>query len=83
MLVSAIQVKNVPDELHDELRHRAEQEGVTVGEIVLRALRRELRAYSMREWMDRNAAIQLSRRPTRAEVLAAIDEARSERRYES
>ena len=72
-------MKNVPDEIHEELRRRADQEGVTVGEIVLRALRRELRSYSMREWMERHAAVQLSRRPTRAEVLDALDEARNER----
>ena len=76
-------MKNVPDELHEELRRRAAAEGVPVGEIVLRALRRELRAYSMREWMDRVAAIPMARRPTRAEARAALAEARAERRWDS
>ena len=82
MPVSAIQVKNVPDELHDELRRRAAEEGVPAGEIVLRALRRELRAYSMREWMDRVAAIPLARRPTSEEWRAALEEERQERRHD-
>jgi plasmid stability protein len=50
--VSAIQVKNVPPELHEELRRRAAAEGKTVGEVILESLRRDLRRQSMREWLD-------------------------------
>ena len=82
MPVSAIQVKNVPDDLHAELRRRAEQEGVTVGEIVLRSLRKELRRESFREWAERLPSLPLSRRPTREEVRAALDDARAERRWD-
>lgn len=78
LIVSAIQVKNVPDELHEELRRRAAAEGTTVGELVLRAIRRELRAESMREWLERQA----SRPPipglTREIVQQALEEARAE-----
>jgi plasmid stability protein len=52
MLMSAIQVKNVPTELHDELRRRAAEAGKTVGEVILESLRRDLRRQSMREWLD-------------------------------
>ena len=50
--MSAIQVKNVPTELHEELRRRAAAEGKTVGEVILESLRRDLRRQSMREWLD-------------------------------
>ncbi len=50
--VSAIQVKNVPEDLHDELRRRAAAEGKTVGEVILESLRRDLRRQSMRAWID-------------------------------
>jgi plasmid stability protein len=52
-VVSAIQVKNVPPDLHQELRRRAAAEGKTVGEVILESLRRDLRRQSMQEWMDR------------------------------
>jgi plasmid stability protein len=82
MLVSAIQVKNVPDDLHEELRRRAEQEGVTVGEIVLRAVRAELHRETFREWAERVADLPLERRPTRRDVADALAEARGERRWD-
>ena len=50
--VSAIQVKNVPPDLHEALRRRAAAEGKTVGEVILEALRRDLRQRTMREWLD-------------------------------
>ena len=37
-----IQVKNVPDELHRELREHARQTNQTLGEVVLRAVEQEL-----------------------------------------
>ena len=55
--VSAIQVKNVPPDLHDELRRRAAAEGKTVGEVILEALRRDLRQRTMREWLDNLAEV--------------------------
>jgi hypothetical protein len=55
--VSAIQVKNVPPELHEELRRRAAKEGKTVGEVILEALRRDLRQRTMRGWLDNLAEV--------------------------
>jgi plasmid stability protein len=78
LAVSAIQVKNVPEDVHDELRRRAAAEGTTVGELVLRAIRRELRAESMREWLERAAALPRSPGVTREVVQQAIDEGRAE-----
>ena len=79
--VSAIQVKNVPEDLHDALRRRAVAEGVPVGEIVLRARRTELRRATFREWSGTVARrVPRSDPETRARMRAVIDEERRERR---
>jgi len=80
--VSAIQVKNVPPELHEELRRRAAAEGRTVGEVILESLRRDLRRQTMREWLD-NLAETTKDFPklSREEVHTVIREARRERRW--
>lgn len=50
--MSAIQVKDVPPELHDALRRRAAEEGVDLRDFVLDVLRRELALPSQRSWLD-------------------------------
>lgn len=77
--MSAIQVKNVPADLHEALRERAAAEGKTVGEVILEALRRDLRRQTMREWLDHLATIPRPDPPlSREEVLGTVDEARRE-----
>lgn len=49
--MSAIQVKNVPPELHEAIRQRAAEEGVDLGEFVLEVLQRELAVPSRRGWI--------------------------------
>jgi plasmid stability protein len=51
-----LQVKNVPDSLHQRLRRYAQEHKCTLSEIVLIALEREL---ARREWHER-----LAQRPT-------------------
>lgn len=51
--VGAIQVKNVPGDLHGRLRGRAEAEGLTIGQYVLRAIEHDLALPSRREWFER------------------------------
>lgn len=51
--MGAIQVKNVPDHLHDRLRDRAEAEGLTIGNYVLQVIERDLALPSRREWFER------------------------------
>lgn len=51
--MGAIQVKNVPDELHERLRRRAEGEGMTIGSYVLEVIERELALPSRRDWFER------------------------------
>lgn len=48
--VGAIQVKNVPEDLHDELRRRAAAEGVDLQAYLLRILRREVGRPSAEQW---------------------------------
>lgn len=80
--MSAIQVKNVPPELHDELRRRAAAEGKTVGEVILEALRREMRQRSMREWLDHLAETTKDfPKLSREEVHTVVRESRRERRW--
>ncbi len=51
-----LQVKNVPDTLHQRLRRYAQEHQCTLSDIVLRALEREL---AQHEWHER-----LAQRPT-------------------
>jgi plasmid stability protein len=70
-----LQVKDLPDELHDALRRRAEEEGTTLSALVTRLLRRELALPSTAAWLD-----ELRRRPTHGnvDVLWALDGVRDE-----
>ena len=52
MLMANLQVKNVPEDLHAELRARAVCEGTTLSELVTSLLRRELSLPSMAKWLD-------------------------------
>ena len=79
MLMSAIQVKSVPETLHAELRRRAEEEGMTLSEYVLDVLRRDLTVPGQRQWLERLE----SRKPVRTTgALDALDAARAEREAE-
>lgn len=51
-----LQVKNLPDALHQRLRHYAQKHHRTISGIVLKAIEREIARY---EWHER-----LSQRPT-------------------
>jgi hypothetical protein len=73
--MSAIQVKGVPPELHDAVRRRALEEGMTVSQYVLAVLRRDLSVPSRREWLRRLA----SREPVEGiDIVREIDAARRE-----
>jgi antitoxin FitA len=51
--MSAIQIKNVPPELHEQLRERARREGRNLGEYALSVLQRDLTIPTTRDWLDR------------------------------
>jgi hypothetical protein len=76
MPMGAIQVKDVPEELHEALRRRAGQEGMTLADYVLDLIRRDLGLPSRREWLERLA----TREPVEGgDVAEDIRAARAER----
>jgi antitoxin FitA len=56
--VSIIQVKNVPPAMHTELRRRADQEGLTIRDYVLKLIERDQRLPSRRDWLERVAELE-------------------------
>jgi plasmid stability protein len=67
-----IQVKNVPEKLHNQLRRYAREQGRTLGEIILEAIEREV---SRREWQKR-----FSGRPSTLLRISAAQLLEEERR---
>jgi len=74
--VPAIQVRDVPPDLHRRLRQRAAAERVTLSTYVLRLLERDLGRLSTREWL----ATLTDREPVReADVTGAVAGSRADR----
>lgn len=48
-----IQVRNVPEEIHRELKVRAARQGVSLSDYVLELARRDVQLPTMKEWLDR------------------------------
>lgn len=72
--MSAIQVKDVPEDLHEALRQRAAAEGMDLQAYVLQVLRRDLALPSQQEWLDG-----LRRRPETVGLPPADEILRAER----
>lgn len=76
--MSAIQIKNVPQKLHSQLRERARGEGRTLSEWALQVLQRELSVPSTTEWLE-----QLKNDPSTdlssAEIARLVGQGRGER----
>jgi plasmid stability protein len=76
--VSAIQVKNVSEDLHRRLRERARREGTSLSDYIRETLERDLAVPSTREWLDR-----LKEDPgvdvAPGEIARLIEEGRAER----
>ena len=51
-----IQIRNVPEPLHRQLKARAALEGISMSRFVLREIERALARPSRREWLDAVAA---------------------------
>ncbi len=54
-----LQVRNVPDDLHAELRRRATEAGMSLSDYVLRELRRVAERSPMAEVFARSAAMRI------------------------
>jgi antitoxin FitA len=73
--MGAIQVKDVPEELHEALRRRAIEQGMTLADYVLDLIRRDLGLPSRREWFERLA----TREPVDVAPGVIADEIRAAR----
>lgn len=77
--MSAIQVKNFPEDLHAKLRERAARQGVSVSGYVTGVLRRDLARPTTREWLDSLKEDEPVSCITSEEVVNLIHEGRAER----
>ena len=71
-MASMIQIRNVPEELHRDLKARAAHAGMTLSDYLLDELQALAVRPTMREWLDRSATwqpVEVSESP--AEALAA------------
>ncbi len=71
-----LQIKGLPDALHEALRARARAERVTLSELTTGMLERELAILSMQSWLQKRAQSSL----TKAEIdsVALIDAIRDD-----
>jgi plasmid stability protein len=70
--MSMIQIRNVPDDLHRELKVRAAQNGTTLSDYLLGELRTLAARPTMQEWLartERLTPVELDETP--AEAIAA------------
>ena len=68
-------MKDVPEELHEALRRRAVEQGMTLADYVLDLIRRDLGVPSRREWFERLA----TREPVKLRPGEAAEMIRAER----
>lgn len=68
-----LQVKNVPDDIHDKLRMIARREGTTVREVVLQAVIRRIRMEEFEARLATRDAVDLG-----TPAVALVAEAREE-----
>ena len=65
-----IQVRNVPDEIHRELKVRAARQGVSLSDYVLELARRDVGRPTMQEWLARvNARPLVEMKVTGADII--------------
>jgi plasmid stability protein len=77
--VSAIQIKNVPPEMHERLRQRARRDGRNMSEYVLAVLERDLAVPTTREWLERLGEDEPVDGVASEEIVRLIHEGRNER----
>lgn len=53
MLMATLQVKDVPDDLHRELRRRADLDGLSIRDYLLRLIRNDQQRPPKTEWLAR------------------------------
>ena len=74
--MGSVQVRDMPEDLHDALRRRAKGEGMTVREYLLHVIERDLSLPTLREWLDRVSDLE----PVEGlDAVTAVREGRVER----
>jgi len=69
-----IQVRNVPDEIHRELKVRAARQGVSLSDYVLQLARRDVARPTVEDWLARVRA-----RPPLRDAVSSADIIREHR----
>jgi antitoxin FitA len=77
--VSAIQIKNVSADLHDELRRRASRDGRSISDYVRRLIEADLALPSTEEWLERLQQRDPVTGISSEEIVEMIHEGRRER----
>jgi plasmid stability protein len=80
--MKAIQVRNVPEQVHTRLQSRADQAGQSMQEYLLELLTKHVEKPTMQEWLDRAREIREQFGPidiTREQIVEDIHAAREER----
>ncbi len=70
-----VQVKRVPDELHAALKQRATGLGISLNDLLLEMLKRELSRPPMKLWLDEVRALKIHKN---IDIEALMDEVRGE-----
>jgi len=74
--MGAMHVKNISEDLHEAVRQRAEEEGMTVSDYLLTLIRRDLAVPSQRQWL----AGLSTRTPFNGDdIVKTLDDVRSRR----
>ncbi len=68
----------MPEDLHAAVRARAEEEGITVSELILRSLRQVVGRPSLHRWLDEVGARHGDEAPRSFDVEQLMDEVRDE-----
>ena len=76
MHMATLQVKRVPDDLYEKAKQRAAAEGISLSEMILRMMRRELMVPSVAEWLD--MVNKRKRASIDFDIQALMDEVRGE-----
>lgn len=77
--MATLQVKRVPEELHKAVKERAAAEGITVSELILRAVRRVVERPSIHAWLEEIKSDRTVRTPRHIDMEKLMDEVRDDR----
>jgi plasmid stability protein len=72
-----IQIRDVPDQLHETLKARAAREGMTLSDFIKKELERTAARPTLREWLDRTEQSRpIPRKRTAAQLIRELRDTR-------